>query len=124
MSSTAGVRDARASVSIAPDPGVVGLEYAAQSGRWGRELSARTVRGQRQDVAGEGRFAPPAYAVADLTGWVALADRLTLRAGVLNLANARYFEWANVRGRAATDVTIDRYSASGTSGLLSIAYGW
>ena len=110
--------------SIAPDQGVIGLEYAARSGRWGSELSARTVLAQRQDVAGADRFAPPAYAVADLTGWVALADRLTLRAGVLNFTNTRYFEWANVRGRAATDTTIDRYSGPGTSGLLSIAYGW
>jgi hemoglobin/transferrin/lactoferrin receptor protein len=110
--------------SIAPDQGVVGLEYAATSGRWGGEVSARASRGQRQAVAGDGRFAPSAYAVADLTAWVALPNRLTLRAGILNLTDARYFEWANVRGRAATDATIDRYSGAGRSGLLSIAYGW
>jgi hemoglobin/transferrin/lactoferrin receptor protein len=110
--------------SIAPDQGIVGLEYAAPDGRWGSELSLRGSRGQRQAVAGDGLFAPSAYAVADLTGWVALPARLTLRAGVLNLTNARYFEWANVRGRSATDAVIDRYSSPGASGLASISYGW
>ena len=110
--------------TIAPDQGVVGLEYGARSGRWGGELSARAVRGQRQAVAGDGLFAPAAYAVADLTGWIELQPRLTLRAGVLNLTDARYFEWANVRGRSATDAAIDRYSSPGASGLVSIDYGW
>ena len=62
--------------------------------------------------------------MADLIGWVALAERSTLRAGVLNLTDSKYFEWANVRGRSATDTTIDRYSGPGVSGLLSVAYGW
>jgi hemoglobin/transferrin/lactoferrin receptor protein len=110
--------------TIAPDQGVVGLEYTAGSGRWGGEVSARASRGQRPAVAGSDRFVPSAYAVADLTAWVALPNRLTLRAGVLNLTDARYFEWAGVRGRAAADTTIDRYSGPGRSGLLSIAYGW
>ena len=110
--------------SIAPDQGVVGLEYAAQSGRWGGELSARAVARQQRAVAGDGFFAPAAYATADLTAWVSLPHRLTLRAGLLNLTNATAFEWANVRGRSATDPVIDRYSNPGTSGLLSIAYAW
>ena len=52
------------------------------------------------------------------------AARLTLRAGVLNLTDAKYFEWPNVRGRAATDPLIDRYSEPGRSGLVSLSYGW
>ena len=49
---------------------------------------------------------------------------LTLRGGVLNLTDATYFEWPNVRGRQATDPTIDRYTSPGISGLVSLAYGW
>jgi len=110
--------------TIAPDQGVVGLEYVAGSGRWGGELSARAVRAQRDDVVGTTLFAPSAYATADLTAWWSLPRRLTLRAGILNLTNATYFEWPNVRGRAATDRTIDRYSSPGTSGSVSVSYGW
>ena len=43
-------------------------------------------------------FAPEAYGVADLVGWVALGRAVTLRAGVLNLTDQKYFEWPNVRG--------------------------
>jgi hemoglobin/transferrin/lactoferrin receptor protein len=110
--------------SIAPNQGVVGLAYAAPSNRWGQEITVRASRGQSQDAAGVGLFAPEAFATADVTGWAALTRSVTLRAGVLNLTNAKYFEWQNVRGRQATDPTIDRYSSPGVSGLVSLSYGW
>ena len=53
-----------------------------------------------------------------------IANRLTLRAGVLNLTDAKYFEWSNVRGRLATDTTIDRYTSPGISGVFVSSYGW
>ncbi len=110
--------------TIAPDQGVLGLQYGATSNRWGGELLLRAVSGQRQEVAGDGFFAPEAFATLDLTGWAALAHDLTLRAGVLNLTDAHYFEWPNVRGRQANDPVIDRYSSPGISAIVSLAYGW
>jgi len=110
--------------SIAPNQGVVGLAYAAPSNRWGQEASVRAVRGQSQAAAGPGLFAPDAYAVIDVTGWAALSRSVMLRAGLMNLGDAKYFEWPNVRGRSATDPTIDRYSSPGVSGLVSLSYGW
>jgi hemoglobin/transferrin/lactoferrin receptor protein len=59
-----------------------------------------------------------------LTGRVRLTRGLVLRAGLLNLTDRTYFEWANVRGRLATDPLIDRYSSPGVSGLLSLSAGW
>ena len=47
-----------------------------------------------------------------------------LRAGVLNLTNATYYEWPNVRGRLAGDPVIDRYSSPGISGIVSVGYAW
>ncbi len=110
--------------SIAPDQGVVGLAYAAPGDRWGSELSVRGSHAQSQETAGSGYFAPDAFGVADLTGWVALSSSVTVRGGVLNLTNSKYFEWTNVRGRQAADTTIDRYSSPGISGLVSVSYGW
>jgi hemoglobin/transferrin/lactoferrin receptor protein len=110
--------------SIAPDQGIVGLEYSHGSGRWGTDLSVRGVTKPDTSRVAEGGFVPPAYAVADVSGWVSLTDTITLRGGVLNLTNARYFDWTNVRGRQASDTTIDRYSSPGISGLLSIGFGW
>jgi hemoglobin/transferrin/lactoferrin receptor protein len=110
--------------SIAPDQGVVGVAYAATSNRWGSDLTVRAVRGQSQDTAGVGLLAPDAFGVVDVTAWTELTRAVTLRAGVLNLTNAKYFEWPNVRGRQATDPTIDRYSSPGVSVLVSLSYGW
>jgi hemoglobin/transferrin/lactoferrin receptor protein len=110
--------------TIAPDQGVVGLLYAAPSNRWGTDLSVRATHGQSQETAGAGLFAPEGYGVVDVVGWAALARTVTLRAGILNLTDAKYFEWTNVRGRQATDAVIDRYSSPGISGIVSVSYGW
>ena len=110
--------------TIAPNQGVIGLEYSAPSSRWGSEFTVRGAQGQSQETAGAGLYAPAAYAVADVTGWLSLAGDLTLRGGVLNLTDTKYFEWANVRGRPANDPVIDRYTSPGISALVSLAYGW
>jgi hemoglobin/transferrin/lactoferrin receptor protein len=109
--------------SIAPNQGALGLGYTASSHRWGGDLTARIARGQSQATAGAGLFAPEGFVVTDLTGWTELTRTLVLRAGLLNLTDAKYFEWTNVRGRQA-DATIDRYSSPGISGVLSVSYGW
>ena len=109
---------------IAPSDGAVGLQYVAGSGAWGSELSVRFTTGKRAADVGEQQFAPEAYTVADLVGFVSLGGPLTLRLGLLNLTNARYFEWWNVRGRRADDPVIDRYSSPGIGFIGSLAYDW
>ncbi len=109
--------------SIAPNEGVVGVRYVRPSGRWGSELSLRLVEAyRRQDSVSQ--FAPDAYRIVDLVGFVPLTDALKFRLGLLNLTDARYFEWWNVRGRQAGDPIIDRYSSPGISVITSVAYDW
>lgn len=110
--------------SISPDQGVIGLQYTARSNRWGSDVTVRAAHGQSQETAGTGLFAPRAFGVVDVFGWAELARRVTLRVGALNLTDAKYFEWPHVRGRQATDPTIDRYSSPGVSGIASVSYGW
>ncbi|MGE0705528.1 MAG: TonB-dependent receptor, partial [Vicinamibacterales bacterium] len=110
--------------TIAPDQGAVGLQYSAPSNRWGTELTLRAVAAQSQETAGPGLFAPDGFAVVDIFGWFALTDAMAVRAAVLNLTDAKYFEWPNVRGRQAADPVIDRYSSPGVSGMVSLSYGW
>jgi hemoglobin/transferrin/lactoferrin receptor protein len=110
--------------TIAPDQGAVGIGYAPPGRRFGGDLVARLASGQPEEDAAEGAFLPEGYAVLDLTGWVRIARGLTLRGGVLNLTDRKYFEWPNVRGRLATDVLIDRYSSPGISGIVSLSAGW
>jgi hemoglobin/transferrin/lactoferrin receptor protein len=111
--------------SVAPDQGVVGLEYAAPSRRWGAEALVRAVASQPASrLSSATGFSPSSYAVADVVGWYRIANRVTLRGGVMNLTDATYYDWANVRGRMSTDTTISRYTAPGISGIFSLAYGW
>ena len=107
---------------IAPNEGVVGLRYVRPSGRWGSELSVRVVEAYQH--GSEEQFAPEAYQVVDLVGFVSLAESLTFRLGLLNLADSKYFEWWNVRGRAASDPIIDRYTSPGVSVVASLGYDW
>ena len=55
---------------------------------------------------------------------MSLTEALRLRLGLLNLADAKYFEWWNVRGQPADDPFIDRYSSPGRSVITSLAYDW
>ena len=110
--------------SVAPGEGQVGIRYVRPSGRWGGELSARLVERYPQADAGRDQFAPDAYQVVDVVGFASLAEALTLRLGLLNLTDAKYFEWWNVRGRLPNDPAIDRYSSPGTSAVASLAYDW
>ena len=109
--------------SVAPNEGVIGLRYARPSGRWGQEISVRLV----ESAAGrhdEDFFEPDGYAVVDLVGFLSQAESLTFRFGLLNLTDAKYFEWWNVRGRQANDPVVDRYSSSGLSVVGSLGYDW
>ena len=108
--------------SIAPDEAVVGLRYVQR--RWGAELSLKLVERYRQGRDEADQFAPPAYQIVDLVSFVSLTEVLRLRLGLLNLADAKYFEWWNVRGRPADDPFIDRYSSPGRSVITSLAYDW
>ena len=108
--------------AIAPNEGVLGLRYVRPSGRWGSEISMRMVESYGQ--GDEGQFAPEAYQVVDLVSFVSLAESLTLRLGLLNLTDAKFFEWWNVRGRLANDPVIDRYSSPGVSIIGSLGYDW
>ena len=108
--------------SVAPNEGVVGLRYAQSSGRWGSELSLRMVEAYQPD--NNRQFAPDAYRIVDLVSFVSLTEALKFRLGLLNLTDARYFEWWNVRGRQAGDPVIDRYSSPGLSVITSLAYDW
>ena len=113
--------------SVAPNEGVLGLRYTRPSGRWGGEISVRMVESYLQvaiDGVDEDQFSPEGYAIVDLIGFASLMEDLTFRLGLLNLTDAKYFEWWNVRGRPADDPVIDRYSSPGISLVASLGYDW
>ncbi|MCY4121378.1 MAG: TonB-dependent receptor, partial [Acidobacteria bacterium] len=120
---TAAIAESTPLGSVAPNEGVIGLRYARPSGRWGQELSVRLVESAAGRHADDW-FEPDGYAVVDLVGFLRLAESLTFRFGVLNLTDAKYFEWWNVRGRRGNDPVIDRYSSPGLGVIGSVGYDW
>ena len=45
-------------------------------------------------------------------------------AGVFNLADASYFEWADVRGRLAGDPLLELYRRPGRNWRLAVSASW
>ncbi|HEY8509910.1 MAG TPA: hypothetical protein VIL32_16215 [Steroidobacteraceae bacterium] len=50
--------------------------------------------------------------------------RLRIHLGVLNIADRKYREWADVRGRPATDVALDRFTRPGRTVAANVKLDW
>ncbi|OHX12802.1 TonB-dependent receptor [Chromobacterium sphagni] len=115
--------------SIAPLSAVLGLRYdQAQFG--GEALLRAAARNNRVaavaampgSTAQSPGFATPGYATLDLTAYWKPAKRTTIRAGVFNVFDRKYWKAADVRGMAANDVTLDRYTQPGRNFSASVEY--
>ncbi|MGH8249954.1 MAG: TonB-dependent hemoglobin/transferrin/lactoferrin family receptor [Steroidobacteraceae bacterium] len=107
--------------SVDPLKGVLGIAYSGANDRWGTELILTMVdRKDRIDESFGLQFSAPRHEVLDLLGHVNLGPKVSLRAGITNLTDEKYWEWADVRGRPAGDPVIDRYSRPGRAASASI----
>lgn len=109
--------------SIDPPRAVLGLRYDAPSGRWNVEALGTLVDAQDR-VADAAQFRAPGYAVFDLLANLRLADSARLGVGVFNIADRKYWEWADVRGRPASDPAIDRYTRPGRAVGVNLKLEW
>lgn len=111
--------------SIDPLRGVLGLRWTGLDERLSLEfISSAARRKDRVDDSLGTPFRSPGYAVLDLLASYVPHPDWTLRAGVFNLGDRKYWEWADVRGRAYDDPAIDRYSAPGRSVNASVSYAF
>jgi hemoglobin/transferrin/lactoferrin receptor protein len=113
--------------SIAPSKLVLGLRLLSPGGRLGAELVATAVAAKDEDDVDRSivpQFAAPGYEVFDLLAFYDVTERLGLLAGVLNLTDETYWEWANVRGVAATSAALDRYTSPGRSAVAGLRWSW
>jgi hemoglobin/transferrin/lactoferrin receptor protein len=108
---------------------IAGVGYRAPSGRFGGELilthNARKERGELERAAnGADLFVrPEASTILDLTAFVAVTDRLKLRAGLFNLTDETYTLWSDVRGLSVNDAGIlDAFTRPGRNLSLSASY--
>ena len=118
-------RDDRPLNSVDPPSATLGLRYDAASQRWGVEAAMVTVRGQdRVDHGASRLFEPPGHARFDLYAWVEPRPGLRINAGLLNLADRRYWSWGGVRGLAAGDDNLGFYTRPGRSVAVNLALDW
>ena len=111
--------------SIEPNKAVLGLSHRSAGGRYGGTLNAIfSAAKKREEATGDDPFLPEAYALLDLTFFFRFRDSVSFNLGIFNLGDETYFPWPDVRGRSATEPTIDRYSAPGRNVSLSLTYQW
>jgi hemoglobin/transferrin/lactoferrin receptor protein len=113
--------------TIPPARLVLGLQLRPTGSRFGAELVSTIVTDKDEDdvdASVVNQFAAPGYEVFDLTAFVDLTSRLSLHAGVFNLLDETYWEWANVRGVTPTSPALDRYTSPGRAAAASLRWRW
>jgi hemoglobin/transferrin/lactoferrin receptor protein len=111
--------------SVDPASGVLSLRYDAGSGRWGGEIVTTAVADKRRvDRSRAELYATRSYFTLDLLGHLELTRGVTLTAGVFNLTDEAYIEWADVRGRPAGDPLIPYYTRPGRSAALTLRWAY
>lgn len=107
--------------SIDPPRATLGLRYAPRATDWRIEAVLTVVGAQRRIDESAGALARSGgHATLDLIGDWKLSESVHLRAAVFNVFDRRYVEWADVRGRAANDPSLDLYTRPGRSASLGV----
>lgn len=102
-------QDGKALNSVAPWSAVVGLGYDNIDATWGTSLkTVFTARKSSSDINStdtgiQNQIENPSSTVVDLTAYYKPLPDLTLRAGVYNLTDTKYWAWNDVRGLTAQD---------------------
>ncbi len=109
--------------SVAPLKGVIGLAYDDPAEIWGSEAILTLVQEKKKsDISDSNDFASPGYGIVDLTAYYKPVEDLTLRAGLFNLTDKKYWVWEDVRGRTSDYAGLDRYTQPGRN--VSVSAKW
>jgi hemoglobin/transferrin/lactoferrin receptor protein len=105
---------------------VIGVGYRAPSGKFGGQLSmTHAARKEESRVTGlctPACFRPDAYTILDATAFVKLGEAVTLRAGIFNLLDTKYIEYADIRGLANTSLISDAFTQPGRNASVSASF--
>jgi hemoglobin/transferrin/lactoferrin receptor protein len=109
--------------SVDPGSALLSLAYESASGAWLGELVTTAVAAKREvDRSRADLYRTGSYVTLDLLGQANLGHGLTLDAGLFNLTNQAYIEWADVRGRPVGDPLIPYYTRPGRN--VSVTLHW
>lgn len=112
--------------SVAPARGSLTLGYDAPSKRFG--IAATTTHSKSKQagpdiIAGvtTTRFDVKSYTIHDLSAYWNVSKKLSASAGLYNIGDKKYWDYASVRGLAATDVNnIERQAMPGRAFAVSL----
>ncbi|MEM9556085.1 MAG: TonB-dependent hemoglobin/transferrin/lactoferrin family receptor [Acidobacteriota bacterium] len=110
--------------SIAPPQLVLGLQYAAEGGRWGAELigTANDSRSASDLPSDSTLFQIPSSEVFDLVAWLNFTEQLSLQVSAWNLTDETFWRWAYGRGLTEGSATLDRFTDPGRSVGAQLRY--
>lgn len=115
--------------SIDPVKVTLGISWQEpEEGRFGGDISAiysaRKSTGRIATVCTGGCFAPGDFVVLDATARWRVTDFATLRAGLFNITDRKYWWWSDVRGLAASSTARDSYTQPGRnlSASLTVSF--
>jgi hemoglobin/transferrin/lactoferrin receptor protein len=107
--------------SVDPASVVLALAYDAPTQRWGSRLVATAVEAKRDvDDSRADLYETDGYVTLDLLAHLDLGRGLRLNAGLFNLTDEEYIEWADVRGRVDGDPLIPYYTRPGRSASVTL----
>jgi hemoglobin/transferrin/lactoferrin receptor protein len=123
--------------SIDPFRAVAGLGYDDPGRAFGGRLVA-TYGGQKENEETRGSSCYPLptatipvplpncfrggdYLIFDVTAYWRVLPDVTLRAGIFNLTDRKYWQWADIRGLANSSPIKDAYSQPGRNGSVSLS---
>ncbi|BDA71215.1 heme transport protein [Calothrix sp. PCC 7716] len=127
--------------TINPLQAVVGLGYQSPNDRWGAELIGTFTAKARElalvdnqtSVVNAGAatrktdfYEPDAYTLFDFIGYYKITPNLKLTAGVYNIFNTEYYQYADVRTIDTSAATFDaqrgRYAQPGTNFAVGLSW--
>ena len=125
---TAGVAGTQPLDSIEPVKLVAGLFYQPDGGPFRAEVAATHSAGKRRsdtnnscNTATTACFTPDGFWVFDATASLRVMEGATVRAGIFNITDRKYFWWSDVRGLTASSTIRDAFSQPGRNAGASLS---
>ncbi|MDA0128659.1 TonB-dependent hemoglobin/transferrin/lactoferrin family receptor [Vibrio sp. MarTm2] len=106
--------------SVAPLTSVVGLGYDNETYNFGGLATLKMVA-RKTEWSSEDNIDAPGYSVFDVTAYYSPINDLTLRAGLFNAFDIKYYEYSDLQAQKESD-NIQRRSQPGRNWGISVDY--
>ncbi|PMH37107.1 ligand-gated channel [Vibrio sp. 10N.286.49.B3] len=109
--------------SIAPLTGYVAVGYHNPQRIYGGQISLQAVANKSgSDWSDEDNMTAPSYTVTDITAYYRPQQDLTLRAGLFNAFDEKYWLYSNLEGRNSGEDGLDRRTEPGRNWGVELEY--